>query len=132
VVCFRQAEVEEDFAHFNIKVTHKQADYDSHSGYKVRVALVNDAVGVLNSRILGIAYLKSVRLYDNVCWAKCRDATTTMDIISHEVGHVFGVDHDRNANTREEYFDGLPSNQGTELRWKSIMGYSGPYGITQW
>ena len=54
------------------------------------------------------AYMAGQTIYDT--------ATAIGNTVSHEAGHAFGLDHHRDPNTGEEYFEG-------DDQWTPIMGY---------
>ena len=124
-----QAEVEEDYAPFNVEVTTSRTTYDRAGGYKIRVNLVASAPATIGSSC-GVAFLNTVTWTDNTAWASCSCGEANIgQIISHEVGHVFSLGHD--GTTSNRYLFGLPPNFPRSRQWNAIMGGAAASGLTQ-
>ncbi len=128
--------VAQDFAPFNVSVTTNEQRYlDAAAGSRARcIITITDPITLGESA--GVAYLNSWNLAgttfdaDVPCW--CYGMYTPLDmalVISHEVGHTFGLRHD--GRGASEYYAGH-GGAGGVTSWGPIMG--APYGreLTQW
>ncbi len=124
--------VAEDFAPFNVSVTTDVARYNAAPiGRRMR-CIVTPTDPITDGTAGGVAYLNSWSTagttYDDdvPCWCfGMYDPASMALVISHEVGHTFGLSHDKTAAL--DYYPGHANKL-----WGPIMG--APYGctMTQW
>lgn len=122
--------VAEDFAPFNVNVTTDLAVYQAAprtSRIQVMITPTIDAAPGAG----GVAYLNSFNWDDDkkVCWAFYAHGKTAVEVISHEVGHTFGLRHDGRTSPSEEYYGGQGSGA---VGWAPIMGVGYYKTVTQW
>ena len=130
------ADVAEDFAPFNVNVTtQKPSDAalkrltadDSQYGIEMIIGDTNgNAFAVAGYQISGIG--ENSYLPGFVKWGSGYGPTA--NAISHEFGHMLGLDHDGSNidGNYLEYYGGHQTGSGT---WMPIMGVSG-WGMGQW
>lgn len=122
--------VAEDYAPFNVNVTTDLAVYlaaPRTSRIQVVITPTIDAAPGAG----GVAYLNSFNWDDDkkVCWAFYAFGKTAVEVISHEVGHTFGLLHDGRTSPTEEYYGGQGSGA---VGWAPIMGVGYYKTLTQW
>ena len=122
--------VAEDFAPFNVNVTTDLAVFQAAprtSRIQVMITPTIDAAPGAG----GVAYLNSFNWDDDkkVCWAFYAHGKTAVEVISHEVGHTFGLRHDGRTSPSEEYYGGQGSGA---VGWAPIMGVGYYKTVTQW
>lgn len=126
--------VAEDFAPFDVTVTTDLSRYlAAPAGRRMR-CIVTPTDPITEGAAAGVAYLNSWAeaggMFDDdvPCWCfGMYDPASMALVISHEVGHTFGLRHDGTATLA--YYGGH-TNAG--ISWGPIMG--APYGrtMTQW
>lgn len=121
--------VTEDFIPFNVDVTtadpgvnglRKSSSSDTH--YGIRASIRSGGIG-------GQAYVGSFDWStDTLAKVKGTNEKDVAEVISHEVGHSLGLNHDGKSPSTE-YYNGHGSGN---TRWAPIMGtaYSSP--VSQW
>ncbi|MFM7180782.1 MAG: choice-of-anchor D domain-containing protein [Verrucomicrobiales bacterium] len=122
--------VVEDFAPFNVNVTTDLAVYQAAprtSRIQVMITPTIDAAPGAG----GVAYLNSFNWDDDkkVCWCFYAFGKSAVEVISHEVGHTFGLRHDGRSNPVEEYYTGQGDGA---VGWAPIMGAGYYKTVTQW
>ena len=124
------ARVAEDFAPFNVNVTTDEAVYSATSVTNRISAVVTDDVffgggagGVAYSNVFGYPHESA-----QPAWAFINSSGKNMaEVISHEIGHNFGLSHDGTSSVT--YYSGHGSGAAG---WAPIMG-SGYYReVTHW
>jgi hypothetical protein len=120
--------VVEDFSTFNVVVVKTLAEFQNASGLKMQIILTNKTAQIQASPILsgvpGAAYISSI-LWQNgtVCFVFINEFIgpdrykKIAEAITHELGHVFGLFHQKEPNTNFEYR--FPSSN---LLYGAIMG----------
>lgn len=125
-----------DFETFEVNVTTVRATYDSAPTTR-RTHCVITPTTTAAPGAGGVAYLRS---FTNsaagfkVCWAFAdNNAKNCAEVVSHEVGHTLGLDHDgriaAGSAAREEYYEGHGSGP---TGWAPIMGVGYYRQLTQW
>lgn len=130
------ARVAEDFRVFDVNVTTERAVHDA-AGIQRRTHCVITATDDASPGAGGVAYIDSFgesRPQYKVCWAfEDFYAKDCAEIVSHEVGHTFGLSHDGrfagDGQPFEEYYEG--HGAGT-TGWAPIMGVGYYRELTQW
>lgn len=126
--------VAEDFAPFDVTVTTDLSRYMAAPAGRRMRCIVTPTDPITDGASAGVAYLNSWAeaggIFDDdvPCWCfGMYDPASMALVISHEVGHTFGLRHDGTANLA--YYGGH-TNAG--VSWGPIMG--APYGrtMTQW
>lgn len=121
-----------DFEPFAVNITTVRSVYDAAAtSQKIHCVVTQNDQAAPGAG--GVAYLdtfSSPRLSDKVCWSfQDYDAKDCAEVISHEVGHTFGLNHDGRTDPREEYYEGHGSG---ETGWAPIMGVGYYRQLTQW
>lgn len=122
--------VAEDYAPFNVSVTTSLARYTAATpGQRMR-CIVTPTDAISGGSAAGVAYLDSwseagTTYSDDVpCWCfGMYDPASMALVISHEIGHTFGLSHD--GTSTQAYYGG---HQQGDISWGPIMG--APYGRT--
>ena len=124
------AGVAEDYAPFNVDVTTQEPNIEmlrktttSDANYGIRVVITPNAFVSAG----GVAYLGSFSWSSDTptfAFAANYAPDDIVEVISHEVGHTFGLRHD-GTTAGVEYFSG----QGN---WAPIMGVGYYKSVTQW
>jgi len=118
----------DDFAAFDINVTTDPSVFAAAPlRNRVRVIITPTASWYPASNVIGIALLGTYGTTSpNNAWVfegRTSGSQHAADVISHEAGHTFGLQHHGTAS--QEYYSG----QG---QWKPIMGNSGGRDVAQW
>jgi hypothetical protein len=129
--------VSEDMRPFNIAVTTIRSRYDNAPVGR-RIRCIVTATDYWFPGAGGVAFLESFSKAGSdfsatvPCWAFVASYYNTADIsgiITHEVGHTFGLEHDNvldsNGAVAEEYYGGHGN-------WGAIMGTTYERTISQW
>lgn len=124
--------VRRDFEPFVVNITTVRADYETVPiTQKIHVVVTANDQAARGAG--GVAFLNSFSSNwpgDKVCWAFIDDdAKDCAEVISHELGHTFGLNHDGRQNPDEEYYAGHGSG---ETGWAPIMGVGYYRQLTQW
>lgn len=121
-----------DFEPFAVNITTVRADYDKAAiDRKIHCIITSNDQAARGAG--GVAYLNSFSSTwpgDKVCWSfQDYDAKDCAEVISHELGHAFGLSHDGRLSPLEEYYAGHGSG---ETGWAPIMGVGYYRQLTQW
>jgi len=129
--------VSEDLRPFNISVTTIRTRYDGAApGSRMRCIVTATDYWFPNAG--GVAYLESFSKGGTdfsstvPSWAFVASYYTTADIsgiITHEVGHTFGLEHDNVVNSQGDVVDEYYGGHGS---WGAIMGTTYGRRISQW
>ncbi|MEH2044289.1 M12 family metallo-peptidase [Nostoc sp.] len=135
--------VAEDFSPFNVNVT-TQAPADINDLIKsgsndtrwgVRVAIGGSSYDWYGKGVGGVTKRGSFNWdSDTPAFVFAENAINgdekyTADAISHEVGHMLGLEHDGQITPAEDYYEGHGSG---ETGWAPIMGSAYYQNLTQW
>ncbi|MFB9079724.1 T9SS type A sorting domain-containing protein [Flavobacterium procerum] len=121
--------VSEDFRPFNLNITTNEAVFNTYPKTK-RKRIVITPTDTAQPGVGGIAFIGAFTANNDVpAW--CFNVSTGKaagDTSSHEIGHLFSLQHDgRRTSPSEEYFAGL---SGTS--WGPIMGMAVLRPVVQW
>jgi hypothetical protein len=135
-------EVKDEFSPFNIVVTTDQLVFDTYPASFKQICIVTTLPGVagFSSGVAGVspfAFPVGTRLPFNPCFVFANvfggDVHTVAGVISHEVGHTFGLEHQHHFNEScskiNEYHPGSGSGP---LAFVPIMGEAAPERINNW
>ena len=121
-----------DFDPFQANITTVRADYDAAAiTRKMHVVITaNDRAAPGAGGVAFMNSFKSDWPGVKVCWAFIDDdAKDCAEVISHELGHTFGLNHDGRISPAEEYYGGHGSG---ETGWAPLMGIGYSRQLTQW
>lgn len=128
--------VAEDYAPFNISVTTNRARYDAAlPGARMRCIVTPTNfynAGDAGASVLGsFSTAGTVGVQEDIpcfCFGIYDPANMAL-VISHEVGHTFGLHHDGLSSPAQQYYSGFVNGS---ISWGPIMG--NPYNrkMTQW
>ena len=121
-----------DFEPFAVNITTVRADYDRAANpQKIHCVITSNDAAAPGAG--GVAYFNSFSsAFDSrkVCWSfEDFNAKDCAEVISHELGHTFGLSHDGRFSPLEEYYEGHGSG---ETGWAPIMGVGYYQQLTQW
>lgn len=121
-----------DFEPFAVNITTVRSDYDNADiGRKIHCIITSNDQASPGAG--GVAFLNSFRSRwpgEKVCWSFLDyNARDCADVISHELGHTFGLNHDGRISPTEEYYTGHGSG---ETGWAPIMGIGYYRQLAQW
>ena len=122
--------VVEDYAPFNVNVT-TDLDVYLKAPRTSRIQCILTPTTDAAPGAGGVAYLGSFN-WDadkKVCWAFYASGKAAAEVVSHEVGHTFGLSHDGRTSPAEEYYGGQGSG---EVGWAPIMGVGYYQNLSQW
>ncbi len=124
--------VRRDFEPFAVNITTVRAVYDgAETTRKIHVVITPTDAAAPGAG--GVAFLDSFRSGwpgDKICWSfEDYNAKDCAEVISHELGHAFGLSHDGRSNPAEEYYEGHGSGA---TGWAPIMGVGYYRQLTQW
>ena len=124
--------VRRDFEPFAVNITTVRADYDNADiASKIHCVITSNDQAAPGAG--GVAYLDSFSSTwpgDKVCWSfQDYNAKDCAEVISHELGHTFGLGHDGRITPAEVYYEGHGSG---ETGWAPIMGIGYYRQLTQW
>lgn len=124
--------VRRDFEPFAVNITTVRADYDKADiARKIHCVITSNDQAAPGAG--GVAYLNSFSSTwpgDKVCWSfQDYNAKDCAEVISHELGHTFGLGHDGRLTPVEVYYEGHGSG---ETGWAPIMGIGYYRQLTQW
>jgi hypothetical protein len=121
-----------DFEPFAVNITTVRSDYDN-AATRQKIHCVITANDEAAPGAGGVAFLDSFSsAFDTrkVCWSfEDSDAKDCAEVISHELGHTFSLNHDGRRSPAEEYYEGHGSG---ETGWAPIMGIGYYRQLTQW
>jgi len=121
-----------DFEPFAVNITTVRSVYDAAAtAQKIHCVITeNDQAAPGAGGVAFLDVFSSPWLSDKVCWAFMDyDAKDCAEVISHELGHTFGLTHDGRSTPPEEYYAGHGSG---ETGWAPIMGVGYYRQLTQW
>lgn len=130
--------VKEDFSPFLVNVVKTLTEYQSAPGLKMRIIVTKKTAQMQQSAILSgvpaVAYISSLIWNDGTpCFVFINEYTGSArykmiaESISHELGHTFGLYHQKEPNTNFEYR--FPSD---DLLYGAIMGNPYQARFTRW
>jgi len=121
--------VVEDFDMFDVNVTTLLSDYDNAAvGRRTHCVITPTDTAMPGAG--GVAYVDSFESGARYCWGFIVDnPKDCAEVISHEVGHTLGLNHDGRTSPVEEYYAGH-GNGATG--WAPIMGIGYYQQLVQW
>lgn len=118
--------VAEDFAPFEVNVsTDLQAYLRAPQGRRMRCITTSNNFAGAGGVAFNNTFLESG---EPCCWNFDPNSGASV-VISHEIGHTFGLHHDGRTNPVEGYFSGHGSGATS---WGPIMGTPYSQTVTQW
>ena len=121
--------VAEDYAPFQLNITTDLQVYlDAPANSRQRCIVTPTTDAAPNAG--GVAYLNTFNSSSEIpCWAFYSTGKAGGEVISHEIGHTLGLDHDGRTNPSEGYYQGHGS---TQVAWAPIMGLGYYRTLSQW
>ena len=121
-----------DFEPFAVNITTVRSVYDTAiNSQKIHCVITeNDQAAPGAGGVALLDVFSSPWISDKVCWSfQDYNAKDCAEVVSHELGHAFGLNHDGRTNPTEEYYEGHGSG---ETGWAPIMGVGYYRQLTQW